>query len=532
MAAFTPPEAQRVTNRVGQWDRIDVRADPGVSQTEVRDNIRKALADAGDTKKYQAITADDYAKEQANTIKDNLSFFNTFLLVFALISLFVGAFIIYNTFSITVQQRGRELGLLRALGASGRQVVGSVALEAIVVGIFSSIVGLVLGIAIVKPLEGLFSLFGADLPSGSLQIEPRTIIVSLLVGTVITFVSAIAPARRPPGSRRSPRCATRPASVRRGPPPLRLGHDPRASLGLIALFVGLFGNSSGNNGAILVGVAALLRLHRRRHAQPADRPARGSTAHVAGGALQEHHRSARPRERDAEPAPHRVHVGGADDRSRAGELHRDHRRRPSRARSRRAIDNQIKADFVLSPKNFQGFSPEAATAVRKQLPGSTVVQFRGGQVLVNGVSEDVTGASANFERVANLKLRPGFDRQAYADGGVIAYKDAEVDGKKVKPGQTAEGHVPEGRRRSHGRRDLHRQEGAARQWRLRAVAGGLEPVQRAARPVRARPQGRPLDAGCRQGGQEGRRTRSAASAPTTRPSSRTVRSRSSTRSST
>ena len=88
---------------MGQWDRIDVRADLGGLADRGPRQLRATLAEGGDSKKYQAITADTYAKEQADTIKDNLSFFNTFLLVFTLIALFVGTFIIYNTFSITVQ---------------------------------------------------------------------------------------------------------------------------------------------------------------------------------------------------------------------------------------------------------------------------------------------------------------------------------------------------------------------------------------------------------------------------------------------
>jgi putative ABC transport system permease protein len=442
MAAFTPPEAQRVTDRVGQWDRIDVRADPGVSQTEVRDNIRQKLSATPELRNYEAITADAYAQEQANTIKDNLSFFNIFLLVFALISLFVGAFIIYNTFSITVQQRGRELGLLRALGASGRQVVGSVALEALVVGVFSSFVGLVLGIAIVKPLEGLFSLFGADLPSGSLQIEPRTIIVSLLVGTIITFVSALSPARR--AARIPPIAALRDQPM--------TTHEGRRRyiwgaifgvLGLVLLFVGLFGNQSGSNGAIVVGVAAFLvfigvAMLSPLIARPAARLLTWPAAKIQSvtGLLARENAMRNPRRTASTSAALMIGLAlvtfiaiiGASFKSSFAS----------------AIDNQIRADFILSPKNFQGFTPEAAGAVRRELPGSTVVQFRTGQVLVNGSSEDVTGATANFQKVADLKLRPGFDTAAYADGGVVAYKDAKVDGKSVVPGQTLDFTFPKG----------------------------------------------------------------------------------------
>ena len=325
MAAFTPETAQRVTNRIGQWDRLDVKSDDGVSQTEVRDNIRTALKDAGQSKQYEALTADAFAKEQANDIKDNLSFFNIFLLVFALIALFVGAFIIYNTFAITVSQRARELGLLRALGASGGQVVGSVALEAIVVGIFSSIVGLILGIAIVKPLEGLFSLFGADLPSGPLQIEPRTIIVSLLVGTLITFVSAISPARKaariPPIAALRDQ-ATAPNSGRRR----YIWGGVLAGAGLVALFIGLFGDQSGDNGAILVGVAALLVFIGVAMLSPlVARPAARVLAYPAEriksvtGMLAQQNAMRSPR-RTASTA------AALDDRPRAGQLHRDHRR--------------------------------------------------------------------------------------------------------------------------------------------------------------------------------------------------------------
>src|SRR5206468_3600543 len=99
--------------------------------------------------------------------------FNTFLLIFALVSLFVGAFIIYNTFSIIVAQRARELGLLRAVGASGGQVTRSVAAEAIAVGLFSSIVGILLGIGVAVGLSALLRGFGVDLPSGGLSVRPR-----------------------------------------------------------------------------------------------------------------------------------------------------------------------------------------------------------------------------------------------------------------------------------------------------------------------------------------------------------------------
>src|SRR6478735_9529286 len=108
IAAFEPTAAQELMNRSGQWDVIEARADSGVSQTELRDRIQKTLKSEGLAKDYESLTGDQLAKEQANDVKDNLSFFNTFLLIFAIVALFVGAFVIYNTFSITIAQRIRE----------------------------------------------------------------------------------------------------------------------------------------------------------------------------------------------------------------------------------------------------------------------------------------------------------------------------------------------------------------------------------------------------------------------------------------
>ena len=196
LSAFVPSVAQEVSGFNGAWSEIQVAARPGVSPVQLRDSLRRELATAGLSSRYEAITGAQLATEQSDNIKSNLSFFNIFLLIFAIVALFVGSFIIYNTFSITVAQRTRELGLLRALGASGRQVIASVALEALVVGVFASTVGLAMGIAIVKPLETLLSAFGVTLPNGPMQILPRTIIVSLGLGTLITVVSALAPARR------------------------------------------------------------------------------------------------------------------------------------------------------------------------------------------------------------------------------------------------------------------------------------------------------------------------------------------------
>jgi putative ABC transport system permease protein len=190
LAAFALPTAQRLLGENGLFDFIDVVARPGADKAAVQRSIAQVLpSDA------EVVTGQTIIDEDANAVSQALSFFNTALLVFALIALFVGAFTIYNTFSIIVGQRTRELALLRVVGASRRQILRSVLTEAAIVGFVSSAVGVGLGVLAAIGLEALLSGFGSALPTGPLTFEPRTAIVGLVVGTLVTVVSAIGPAR-------------------------------------------------------------------------------------------------------------------------------------------------------------------------------------------------------------------------------------------------------------------------------------------------------------------------------------------------
>jgi putative ABC transport system permease protein len=190
LAAFTLPTAQRVVGETGLFDFISVIAKPGADRAAVRRSIARALPPNA-----EVVTGQTIIDEDQNTVSQALSFFNTALLIFALISLFVGAFTIYNTFSIIVGQRTRELALLRVVGASRGQVLRSVLTEAAIVGFVSSAAGVGLGVAAAIGLEALLRGFGSSLPTGPLTFEPRTAIIGLAVGTLVTVVSAIGPAR-------------------------------------------------------------------------------------------------------------------------------------------------------------------------------------------------------------------------------------------------------------------------------------------------------------------------------------------------
>jgi putative ABC transport system permease protein len=190
-AILTPPEAQRVVGLPGHFDQIDVAAGAGVTAGALRDRIRAILPAAVDVR-----TGAQQAAKDTSDLESNLSFIRTFLLVFAYVSLVVGAFIIFNTFSITVAQRTREFGLLRTLGASRRQILQSVIYEGLLLGVGGAVLGLLGGIALAPALNALFKAFGADLPHNGTVIETRTIVVSLLVGLIVTLLAGLAPAIR------------------------------------------------------------------------------------------------------------------------------------------------------------------------------------------------------------------------------------------------------------------------------------------------------------------------------------------------
>ncbi|MFI9008996.1 ABC transporter permease [Actinosynnema sp. NPDC053489] len=206
--AFTEPAAQRLLlGTPGAYSGITVRADDGVSQTVLRDRVQARLGDS-----HQVKTGEQLAKESADRIGEGLEFFNYVLLGFAGIALFVGVFIILNTFSIIVAQRTRELALLRAMGASRKQMIASVVTEAVVIGLIASVVGLAAGIGVGALLAELFSTFGGgSLHLAGIAVPASAVISSFAVGIVVTVLAALLPAVR--ASRIPPVAALREAAT-------------------------------------------------------------------------------------------------------------------------------------------------------------------------------------------------------------------------------------------------------------------------------------------------------------------------------
>ena len=420
LAIFTLPTAQRLFNKEGQYDQINVAAKHGVSPQELVRTIRPLLPPNS-----QIRTGQQQAQKQTNDTSAFLNIFQDFLLAFGGIALFVGSFVIANTLSITIAQRTRELATLRTLGATRRQVRASVMLEAFVIGLLASIVGLFLGLGLAKGLNSLLVSFGIDLPQTSTVFKTRTVVVSLLVGVGVTLLAALRPALR--ATRVPPIAAVREGAVL---PPSRFARFGLAAaiativvataVVLLALFVG--GLSTGTR-LLGLGIGALALFLGVAMLAPRLVP---PIARVIGWPAEE--------------------FGGA-----AGKLARGNSsRNPTRTASTASalmigltlvtfvgvLAAGLKTHFedttrqlfttdyaVTATNNFSPISVASEHAVRG-VPGVQVVSgVRAGDGKAAGSRINVTGISPDIDRVVSVKWQAGSQQtpaQLGADGAVVS----------------------------------------------------------------------------------------------------------------
>ncbi|MDQ3896731.1 MAG: FtsX-like permease family protein [Actinomycetota bacterium] len=426
LAIFDVETAQRVFGKVGRFDSIEVKAADGVSALELRDRV-KAVVPQG----VEVVTSRQVADESAKAVKQALGFFSTALLVFAGISLFVGGFIILNTFSILVAQRTRELALLRALGASRGQVMLSVVAEAFLVGLFASLVGLGLGVLVAIGLQELLKAFGIDLPAAGVVLRPRTIVASLIVGVVVTVLSAIAPARR--ASRIPPMAALRDGGVDQG------GSLRRRSvtgavvtvLGAAALLYGLFGGGSlsivGVGAALVfVGVALLSPLAARPMAMAIGAP----LPRIAGvsGKLGRQNAIRNPRRTASTAAALTVGLALVACVSvLAASI---------KAASADIVDEYLAADFIVSTRQFAPtISPELAPRLARQPEIAAVSALQTGEWRSEGHARTLyAGDPATLGRVLKLEVTGG-DIGGLSRGEVFVDED-ELEHQHLHIGDT------------------------------------------------------------------------------------------------
>jgi putative ABC transport system permease protein len=251
---FTTEAAQQHVGEPGKFDSVSLSAMPDVSEEELVQQVEEILPSG-----MEALTGAAYTEENQDAMAQALSFFDTFLLIFAFVALFVGGFIIFNTFFITVAQRTRQHALLRAVGASRRQVLASILVEALFVGIVASAVGLVGGVGIAAALKALLAGFGVDLPAGGIVFTTSTAVLSLAAGVIVTLVAAVAPARK--AGKVPPIAAMRDVQA----PSSAYGSKLRIAVGVLVLAVGvaalLYGLwGSPANAFSFVGAGAALVL--------------------------------------------------------------------------------------------------------------------------------------------------------------------------------------------------------------------------------------------------------------------------------
>jgi putative ABC transport system permease protein len=423
-ALFDLPTAQTVLGRVGLLDSVSVVAEEGIAAVDLQRAISEVLPEG-----IEAVTAATLTSEAQEQVSTGLGFLRTAFLVFAFVALFVGAFIIFNTFAIIVAQRTRELALFRALGASGRQVMTSVIVEALVIGLVSSAIGVLVGVGIAILLKAALNATGFDIPSSGTVILPRTFFVSVLVGTVVTVVAAVVPARR--AARVAPIEALREAQDRPG----RSLHFRVVAgavvlgLGLLPLVYGLFGGPSNalqlvGLGVALtfVGVAMLTPLIARPVAKVLGSPIRRTGV---PGRLGRENAMRNPRRTAATASALMIGLGlvvfvavfGAS----------------AEATTTAVLERTLKADFILTSPTFGGFSTAAAGAMRGTPGVETVSQVRQGEVHIGGGTSFVSGIDATtIEEVAELGDVRGSIADLEEPGTIAVYEQtASEDGLAI-----------------------------------------------------------------------------------------------------
>jgi putative ABC transport system permease protein len=424
MSVFDIPTAQKLFHRAGRLDVIRVQAKSGVSTPKLLAEIKPLLPAT-----VQATDVATQVKKDKKSVSFT-SFIKYFLLAFAGIALFVGSFVIANTLSITIAQRVREFATLRTLGATRRQILKAVVIEAFVVGALASVVGLFLGLGLAKGLNALFKVIGFDLPTAGTVFATRTVIVSLLVGIVITLVASLRPALR--ATRVPPIAAVRegatlpPGRFARLVPILAL---ITLALGILLLGYGVLGHglSTVNRlGSLGFGVV-LLFFGVSSNAARLVRP----LASILGW-----------------PA---TRIGGA-----AGVLARDNTMRNTkrtastasalmiglalvtfvailgqgiRTSFESAVDQLFRGDYALTATDT--FTPLAVSAENQlaKAPNLTTISgVRAGSARIYGSTDNLTGVDKNLARVIHLDWKEGstsVPAQLGLDGAFVDHKFAK-----------------------------------------------------------------------------------------------------------
>jgi putative ABC transport system permease protein len=406
--------AQQLVAEPGKFDYIAAAADHGVSQHD----LVARIAASGLPSDTQVITGAAFTKENQDLFEQAISTFKTVLLAFAFVSLFVGAFIIYNTFSIIVAQRTREVALLRAIGAGRRQVLGSIFLEAVAVGLVASLLGLLAGIGLAVGLRSLLDAAGIGVPSTAPVISSTTIISSIVIGVGVTLLASVFPAWRAAST--PPVTAMRRVAIdtsNRSVVRLSIGAFITLS-GLLCLYLGL-GTKAGNH-LTFVGVGALLvfvgvALLGPMFAAPASRLIGAPLSRFGvTGQLARENAMRNPNRTSTTAAALMIGVGLVVFFAVAGQS--------VKASAGQAIDRTIAGDFVISSdsQGLGGFDPKLARSVAALPQVQTATGIRIGLAEVNHSSTFLAGVDPqSFAQIVHFDMQAGSFEQLGLGGVAI-----------------------------------------------------------------------------------------------------------------
>lgn len=421
LTLFSPEDAQRVFDSEGVFDEIYIGLEPGADAAEVQAALGEALPDD-----VEVVTGTQVSEEGADAFGEITDIFGNVLLGFAAVALFVSAFYIYNTFSIILGQRIKELALLRAVGASAAQIRRTVILEALLIGVVSSLIGIGTGVLTAMGLRGLLNAGGFGLPADAMVLKASTVVTALVVGIGVTLAASIIPARS--AAKVSPIAALR-DGIDAGTRSRRLRLAIGAALTGVGAVLVLLGLTVTDGtaptltalgfGAILVflGVANLSPLI----AGPVARLLGAPIAKLFGepGVLARANAARNPYRTASTASALVIGLALVTMASVVGTSVKE--------TFASKIDQSVMADYVISESSFAGFSPRLSETLAETPELDAVSGIRFGRFQFEGSTRDLTAVNADGGELVDIDVQSGGTLADLGTDGIFVHEDPAED---------------------------------------------------------------------------------------------------------
>ncbi|MEX2626452.1 MAG: FtsX-like permease family protein [Ilumatobacteraceae bacterium] len=421
LAAFDLETGLELLGAGDRVDVIDLQVDEGAEVADVRSRLEEALPE-----RVEVVSGDQVAGEAADSINEFVDVFGTGLLIFAFVTAFVSAFIINNVFAITIGQRLRELALLRAVGAAGRQVRRMITFEALVMSVIATLLGILGGIGFARLMVALFNSAGLGFPDTGTVLQARTVGMAFVVGVGITMLSVIVPARRaakvPPVAAMRPELGFAAISARR----LVLGSVVTA-VGAVMFLIGLFLRPGGGVGlGFFAGVGGLLLFLGTASlsatvARPVTRALGWPIQKLFGtaGLLARENAARSPRRTSASAAALMIGVALVSAAAVFAASLRD--------TFTRVLDRAVTADYVITDGSFQGMPPAVARTMRELPELSALSPIRVAPVQIDGSQRGLGAVDPDtLDDLIDIDVQSG-GYDGVATGGILVHDDSADD---------------------------------------------------------------------------------------------------------